>query len=596
MYHYFFKLLLSIILLSSTLLANETNTTAKKDETTTITSRAITFKGYKDIPLGELESAIGVDNKSAIEFWKDDNPRIKDKLIPTLGDSLRSFYDSEGYYDANFTISTTDKLVTVTVDEDKPVLVTDINISSDYNLTELITFSVGEVFKAKKFINIKNSIAQALLKEGYCSYDLDNKAYVDLDKREVKLQYKLRKDGICTFGKVTIKGLERIDDAVVVSRVRAREGKTFSTERIQESYDALYALDAFDIVAVKYDRKFYNVVPVDIVVKEITKKNYFMGGLGYDTNVGAGIRSEYIRKNFFGDAQKLKIKASYSKIEQLIELTHYMPAYFNIWDYSIDLVGKIGYSNLEYEGFMEEKSYLQTYLAYTNEKLSLQAGISLENIDITLLDNIDEEKLTQAISDGTFFLIYPFMRFSYDRRDSKINPKYGYYFAGMVEYGIDYDSDSSSYLKYTLEGRFIHTFGDLTLATVGKVGILDELANSVPESKRFFAGGVYSNRAYGYNRVGVILSPERYGLDGASTMANLSVEADYPIVGDLYGAIFTDNTMLTLNSYDFTGDILTSAGFGVRYLTPIGPIKLDVGMNIHDPSQYGISFQIGQSF
>ena len=588
MHYHFFGIIFSILLLSSPLLADETNTT--------ITSHAITFKGYKDISLSDLESAMSVDNKSAIEFWKDDNPRIKDKLIPTLGDSLRSFYDSEGYYDANFTIKTTDKLVTITIDEAKPVLITDINISSDYNLTELMTFTKGEVFKAKKFINIKNNIAQALLKEGYCSYDLDSKAYVDLDKREVKLQYKLRKDGICTFGKVTIKGLERIDDAVVVSRVRAREGKQFSTERIQESYDALYALDAFDIVAVKYDRKFFNVVPVDIEVKEITKKNYFMGGVGYDTNVGAGIRGEYIRKNFFGDAQKLKIKASYSNIEQLLELTHYMPAFLNIWDYSIDLVGKIGYSNLEYEGFMEEKSYLESYFAYTNEKLSIQAGISLANIDISLLDNIDEDQLTQAISDGTFFLIYPFLRFTYDRRDSKINPKYGYYFYGMVEYGIDYDTDASSYLKYILEGRAIHTFGDLTLATVAKVGIIDEFANSLPESKLFFAGGGYSNRAYGYNRIGVILSPERYGIDGAYTMANLSVEADYPIIGDLYGAIFTDNTMLTINSYDFTGDILTSAGFGVRYLTPIGPIKLDVGINIHDPSQYGISFQIGQSF
>jgi translocation and assembly module TamA len=54
--------------------------------------------------------------------------------------------------------------------------------------------------------------------------------------------------------------------------------------------------------------------------------------------------------------------------------------------------------------------------------------------------------------------------------------------------------------------------------------------------------------------------------------------------------------MLTDDSYDFTGEIITSAGVGVRYMTPVGPFKLDVGMNVQDPSQYGISFQIGQSF
>ncbi len=54
--------------------------------------------------------------------------------------------------------------------------------------------------------------------------------------------------------------------------------------------------------------------------------------------------------------------------------------------------------------------------------------------------------------------------------------------------------------------------------------------------------------------------------------------------------------MLTDKSYDFTGDMISSAGVGVRYMTPIGPFKLDVGWNVHDTSQYGISFQIGQSF
>ena len=41
---------------------------------------------------------------------------------------------------------------------------------------------------------------------------------------------------------------------------------------------------------------------------------------------------------------------------------------------------------------------------------------------------------------------------------------------------------------------------------------------------------------------------------------------------------------------------ITSAGIGVRYMTPIGPLKVDVGFNIHDPAQYAIAFQIGQSF
>ena len=79
-------------------------------------------------------------------------------------------------------------------------------------------------------------------------------------------------------------------------------------------------------------------------------------------------------------------------------------------------------------------------------------------------------------------------------------------------------------------------------------------------------------------------------------MANLSLEANYPIREKLYAAVFTDNTMLTKDIYDFSGDILSSAGIGIRYISPIGPIKLDLGMNVNDPSQNAIHFQIGQSF
>jgi translocation and assembly module TamA len=94
----------------------------------------------------------------------------------------------------------------------------------------------------------------------------------------------------------------------------------------------------------------------------------------------------------------------------------------------------------------------------------------------------------------------------------------------------------------------------------------------------------------------VITSPTTDLINGAQTWVNLMVEADYPIWGDLYGAVFSDNTMLTMDSMDFDGEIISSAGVGVRYMTPVGPLKLDVGFNVEDPSIYGIQFQIGQSF
>jgi len=546
----------------------------------------------------EMYDALGIDHKSMFQFWKDDVSRIKDKLLPTLHASLRSFYDSEGFYDAEFTIKETNTTVTIDITENEPVKVRDINISSDYDISSLILCAKGEIFQAKKFISLKSKIVAQLLKDGYCSYELDNKAYVDLDKHTVDLRYTLKKGGVCTFGKVTVGGLETIDEDVVKSRVRAQEGERFSTQLVKDTSDALYGLQSFDSVLVGVDRKFYNVVPVDITVKEMEKPYHFEAGAGFDTYVGPRVYSSITKHNFLGEAQRLRLQLAWSKLEQLATLCFYRPVLFNISDYYIGIGGKLGYSNLEYDGFQEEKEFFRAFLEYETKRTTLRVGLALENIIITALENLDPgEELGQAVNEGTFILTYPYLDFTYDARDSKLNPKYGYYLSAYVETGLSDDEGSSVYMKTLLEGRIIHTFGDLTLAAVGKAGVVDEESReSLPESKYFFAGGSFSNRAYGFRELGVIISPTEDTIYGAATWANLTFEADYPVWGDLYGAVFTDNTMLTADPYDFKGEIISSAGVGVRYMTPIGPFKLDVGMNVNDPSQYGISFQIGQSF
>ncbi|MEA3419535.1 MAG: translocation/assembly module TamB domain-containing protein [Campylobacterota bacterium] len=563
------------------------------DDEPVLSSHLIRFAGQKVFDEKDLQKAMGVDTKKTVQFWKKDKPRIKDKLLPTLEGSLRNFYNSEGFYDAKFLIKISKTNVSVTIDENEPVKIRDITIRSDYGIDDLLTFEKGNIFRAKEFVSIKREIIQKLLKDGYCSHDLDSKAYVDLDKHEANVFITLKKGGVCTFGKVTVEGLETIDDSVVLSRVRAREGERFSTDRIQESYEALYGLDTFDSVLVNYDRKFYNVVPIDIVGTEVTRPWYVNGGIRYDTSVGVRLSAEVIRANFMGNAKNIRLGLVYSQIEQLAEVSYFAPALLTVSDYYIDMKSKIGYSNFDYTGFSEEKTYAQAFLAYTDEKLNVKAGVAVENINISLFE---EYKSNQAVEAGTFLLAGPFLGFSYDARDSKIDPKYGYYIAGMVEYALPYDEEASSYLKYGLEGRAIYTFNDLTLAAVAKAGSVDQIQNEIPESKLFFAGGINSNRAYGYKRVGVVLSPTSYGIAGGSTAANLTVEANYPIWEKLYGAVFTDNSMLTNDKFDFTGDILSSAGVGVRYITPIGPLSVDVGMNVQDPSQYAVYFQIGQAF
>jgi translocation and assembly module TamA len=559
--------------------------------------KEVHLKGLKHFENAEIYDAISAEYPGKFQFWKEDKATLEKKLIPTLSQSLQNFFDSEGYYDASFEINQTPQSIQIAIDEGEPVRVADVNVSSDYDISEIVDFKKGEVFKAKHFIEVKSRVVDALMQDGYCSYQLDSKAYVDLEKHTVDIRFLLKKGGVCTFGNVTVTGLKTIDPQIIISRVRAEEGSRFNLEAVQNSSAALYGLQSFDSVLINIDRKFYNVVPVDITVQEMNDPYHVEMGAGYDTYVGPRVHASFIKHNFLGNAQQLRLRASWSKLEQLGIIDFYKPVLFNVENFGIDYGMSLGYSNLEFDGFREKKAFFKNFLKHESDKLRLIGGFAFEVIDISELD--DGSPLLPPYAYDTFLLAYPYLDLTYDNRDSKLNPKFGYYLSAYIEYGIPTDSDSSLYLKSELEARGIYTVSNLTMAVVGKIGaidIADESYRGIPESKKFFAGGAYSNRAYGYRELGVIVSPTEDLINGALSMANLSLEFDYPVWGDLYAAAFTDNTMLTDESYDYSGDIITSAGVGIRYMTPVGPFKLDVGFNVSDPAQYGISFQIGQSF
>ncbi len=566
------------------------------DGTGLISYRPISLHGMHYFKADEIYKAVGIDQKSFYEFWKRDDPRIKTSLIPTLEASLQSFYHSEGFYDVVFTIKDQNESINVTVTENKPVIVTDINITSDYDINTIVSFKKGLRFRAEEFVSVKESIIKAMMEKGYCSYDLDSKAYVDLEKHSVDLVYKLKKGGICTLGDMTIKGLETIDEKIVMSKAGVQKGDTYTLQAANKVYENLYTLGAFESIIVNTNRKFYNVVPVDITVQELTQPYHIELGGGYDTYVGFRVLGEVTKYNFLGDAQRLKLKALWSQEEQLAILTFYKPVLFELFDRGVDFGTELGYSNLIYDGFKEEKSFIKGYLESQYGRLIVRSGITFESIMINEYDNVISNQLQQAITEGNFILVYPYIDLVFDARDSKLDPHNGYYLASYLEYGLTYDEEATDYVKMLFEGRSIYSIGKLTLAGIGKVGILEVNEGLLPESKFFFAGGPFSNRAYGYRELGVILSSTEDSIYGASTWLNLSIEANYPIYKALYGAVFVDNTMLSEKSFDFGGEMITSAGIGVRYMTPIGPLKVDVGFNIHDPAQYAIAFQIGQSF
>jgi len=555
-------------------------------------SHFIHFIGQKEISVQALQEAMGVRTKPFWKFWSLERPRIDDKLLPTLKASLKNFYDSEGFYAAKISLRTTANDVYVQIIENLPVRVSSVKVQSDHESAKIFAFKKGQRFRSEEFVNDKRKIHTVLMKEGYCSYDMQSKAYVDVERHEAALRLNLKKGGVCTFGKVNIKTFPTIKNDIILSRLRVREGERYNTDLITKSYDALYGLESFDAIFLSHERKFYNVVPLEVEGKEISRPWFVKGAIDFDTEVGFRLNAEVLRTNFMGDAKNLRLALTYSKIEKEIALSYFVPAWLHLSDYYLDLTTKLGYRDFEYTGFIEEKTYFKSYVSYNDEKWHFDAGLAEEGIDISPKG----DSALGGIDAGDFSTLYPFINFHYDSRIFRLRPESGYYLGAELEYALPYSESASTYLKYTLEGSATASFRDFSFTAVGKAGVLDDKGSEVPESKRFFAGGYGSNRAYGYQRVGVSTSSSSFSSEGASTMANLTLEAAYTVNSDLYTLLFMDNTMLAKEAYDFNGDVLSSLGVGLYYVTPISPIRIDIGMNIHDSSQYAIHFQLGESF
>ena len=586
------RLIMVLLLASATL--SVANASQETNQTVTQESEQkyeITIDGLKHLDADDIYGIVGATTKSWFEFWKSDKHYIPASLLTSVSDTLRGYLDSKGYYDATFKIIKNGDKVIIKIDEGEPVKVSKVDIDSDYPIKDIVKFEKGDVFETSKFTDIKSAIKSKLLKDGYCSYDLNTKAYVDLDKKSVDLVYKLKKGDLCYFGNTTVvEKPEGIPEKVIISRLRYKEGDVFTTEKVNDTYTALSQLGVFGRTLIDTNKKFFNVVPPEIHTALKDKLHRYTIAAGYDSKVGMRAKATYHHYNFLGGARSLQLSAEYSNELKKVEANFLQPALFGWNNRYFDLFAKTGYFEEVYDNYNEKNTYFDMKLRHIEGDLTVDTGLALENIQI------DKTGYDPSVIGGSFLMLYPYGEITWDKRDSKLDPKNGYYLSLYAEYGLPFDPEASNYLKYILEGRYIKTFGLLTLATVGKFGSIDDSAGVLPASKYFYAGGAYSNRAYGDKDIGYTISPTEDGSIGGRTWLNFSGEADYQFMEKISGAMFYDATMIAEGTYDFSAPWVESAGVGVRYATPMGPVKMDFAVNTHDTSINRISFMIGQSF
>ena len=379
----------------------------------------------------------------------------------------------------------------------------------------------------------------------------------------------------------------------ILKEMKIKEGDLGRLENIAASRTGLEKLAVFS--EARIDEVLLRPGSENLVIRlREGERNYVGLGIGIETRnelqtssiTSAQLRprgtAEYMRSNVFGSAANLSLVSQFSLAERRLIVSWQQP-YF--------LFGLRVPTYLN--GWIEEED--RASFGYKREGVSLSV-IKPIFWDLTLLAAL------RYASTTLYFLnlppneidreFYPYSAtsvepsFIREKRDDPFNPTRGYFSSLGLQYAFPLFATESDFLKMAF--KYQRYFPVASRATLGATFRLGLGTGQIPIHERFFAGGSNSFRGQEFDELGP-KDPVSGMPVGGKAMVLFNFEAVFPLlsaVPNLGGALFYDAGNVFPNRSDFSlADLEHAVGLGVRYRTPLGPIRLELGWNLTDPAR-----------
>lgn len=384
-----------------------------------------------------------------------------------------------------------------------------------------------------------------------------------------------------TLGKVSFSGDAPFDDDLLRRMVPFKENTPYDSELIAELNQAMQASGYFEGVRV-------DATPVAAVGQEIpvnvqldTRKPRTMGlGLGYSTDVGPRGKANWTRHWVNPQGHSYGIESELSAPRQNVGLWYDVPL-------DPPLTDKMRYAGgYQYEEIAGTDTLSKLLTVGPEWHSRLPSG--WERV-VSLKWQREEYRLGD--DSGLSTLLMPGISYSYLRSDNRIDPHNGYrlqFDAQAAKEGVMSDSNLL-HGNVLLKGLTTLWDNHRFLARVQFGGNATNGYQSIPPSLRFFAGGDQSVRGYDYQT----LSPENSDGDriGGRYMVAGSLEYQYSVAEKWRVATFVDqgNSFNTLE----LPSLKTGVGIGVRWVSPVGPLRLDLAHALDDDGGIRLHFSMG---
>ncbi len=553
----------------------------------------ISFIGNETFSSSDLEKVIRSSENRWYQFLTDSDKYDPERLQFDQ-ELLRRFYTSQGYADfqvksahAELAPNKDAFYISFVIDEGAKYTLGKVEVNStlkgneSIDYTKFLTTVSGDDYDSTAIESSVEALTTEVENLGYAFVDIDPRLVRDRERKVIDLKYEIKPGPRVYVERINIIGNVRTLDSVIRREFRLAEGDPFNASKLKRSEQRLNNLNFFERVSVTNEPG--SAPDKTVVTVEVTEKSTG------EINVGAGFSSTDgpladfgIRENnLLGRGQELHTRVTYASRRKQVEfgftepyfLNRELSAGFDVFRTSYDYISESSY-NLDSKGVNLRTGYS------LREKLSHQIYYTLRDNDITDVDPL--ASLYIRNQQGRYVNSAIGHSLIYDDLNNKLDPSSGY-FVKLTQEASGLGGDSK-YIKHEGKASYFYPLAkSWTWSLTGSGGsIIGYSDTDVSIADRFFTGG---ETIRGFNNSGIgardIATNDALG---GNTYYAISTETRFPIglpedLGIL-GAAFVDAGSL----WDIDGSTVgvadsstprLSAGVGVSWASPFGPIRLD---------------------
>lgn len=393
---------------------------------------------------------------------------------------------------------------------------------------------------------------------------------------------------------IVITGNQITKRRTILRELMVREGDYSFLESIRETKRRLERLGIFTEVKIEEVPLSRDQENLLISVSE-GERNYASLGLGLETRSEPRIpavwnntirlrgTAEFIRANIFGTAAQFSLVGQVSQSEKRAVISWEQPYFFglpmrtylNAW---VETEERKSYS-------FDRRGFSLSTIKSLSEKENIVFISTLRAVSTTIFDlQISESEVDRQHS--------PFSATSvsgsliWDTRDDPFNAERGYFLSSVLEWAYPLLNTKSNFLRVFFKYQhFIPLFPSVILSSTTRLGLGKGM---IPIHERFFGGGSNSFRGVEFDELGP-KDPNSLNPVGGKALLLFNLELSLPLSGsipNLYGAVFYDRGNVFAERKMVSWASLQDAiGFGLRYRTPLGPIRFELGWNLDAPKE-----------